>query len=74
MSATVTCARAQLADDELRQRRLVAERLVERPREPGRSSVDVRLDDELLVLGAEALGDRAGVGALVVARRRRSRP
>ena len=56
----------QLADHELRQRRLVSERLVEGAREPREELGHVRLDDDLLVLRAVTLGDGPGVGALVV--------
>ena len=57
----------RLADEQRRQRRLVAERLVEGVREP-LEELRAGVDLDLLVPRAVALGDRAGVGPLVVAR------
>ena len=56
----------RLADQQRRQRRLVAERLVERLGEPV-EQLGPRVDLELLVARPEPLGDRAGVRPLVVA-------
>ena len=58
-----------LGDQERRQRRRVAERLVERVREARQERRCVGLDEQLLVHGAEALRDQPGV-----ARARRSAP
>ena len=58
----------ELGDQEHRQRRLVPERLVERPGEPRQQRLRVELDLELLVTRAVAARDRARVRPLVVPR------
>ena len=61
-------APGRLADEEERQRGLVAERLVERLGEARQQLRRVRLEHDLLVARPVALGDRAREGALVVGR------